>query len=64
MSDLRSLMNRRLALWRYLMLSALLLLVGGLYFFQIVNVDTYVRLGANNRLRFIRYPPIQKPPPR
>lgn len=59
MSDLRSLMNRRLALWRYLMLSALLLLVGGLYFFQIVNVDTYVRLGANNRLRFIRYPPIR-----
>lgn len=52
-------MNRRLALWRYLMLSALLLLVGGLYFFQIVNVDTYVRLGANNRLRFIRYPPIR-----
>lgn len=57
--DQRSVMNKRLVLWRYSLLFILLLLVGGLYYFQIVNVDTYVRLGANNRLRFIRYEPIR-----
>jgi len=59
MSDQRSEMNLRLVLWRFFLAFTLLLLAGGLYFFQIVNADTYVRLGANNRLRFIRFAPIR-----
>ncbi|MDI9369458.1 MAG: penicillin-binding protein 2 [Synergistaceae bacterium] len=59
MSDQRSLINRRLLCWRWFLLFILLVLVGWLYYFQIVKVDTYVRLGANNRLRFIRYAPIR-----
>ena len=52
-------MNLRLVLWKLFLLFSLLLLAGGLYFFQIVNADAYVRLAANNRLRFIRFAPIR-----
>ncbi len=57
--DHRPEMNLRLALWKLFLLFSLLLLAGGLYFFQIVNADAYVRLAANNRLRFIRFAPIR-----
>ncbi len=52
-------MNLRLVLWKLFLLFSLLLLAGGLYFFQIINADAYVRLAANNRLRFIRFAPIR-----
>ena len=59
MSDHRPEMNLRLLLWKLFLMFSLLLLAGGLYFFQIVNADAYVRLAANNRLRFIRFAPIR-----
>jgi penicillin-binding protein 2 len=59
MSDLRSEINLRLLLWRGLLLFSLLFLAGSLYFFQIIHADAYVRLAANNRLRFIRFAPIR-----
>ncbi len=34
-------------------------LAGGLYFFQVVHADTYIRLASNNRLRLIRFPPVR-----
>ncbi len=40
-------------------LFSMLFLAGGLYYFQIVNSDTYVRLASNNRLRLIRFPPVR-----
>ncbi len=59
MSDLRALLDERLKLWRWIIAATLILLGGGLYYFQILHEDTYVRLASGNRLRLIRFPPIR-----
>jgi penicillin-binding protein 2 len=59
MSDLRSLYNSRLRVLRGAILLSLALLAAGLYYFQVVHSDTYVRLASNNRLRLIRFPPVR-----
>lgn len=41
------------------MLLSLALLAAGLYYFQVLHSDTYVRLASNNRLRLIRFPPVR-----
>ncbi|NLB82859.1 MAG: penicillin-binding protein 2, partial [Synergistaceae bacterium] len=59
MSDLRALLDERLKLWRWAIAATLIFLGVGLYFFQILHEDTYVRLASGNRLRLIRFPPIR-----
>lgn len=59
MPDLRHLLDERLKLWRWVIAATLILLGAGLYYFQILHEDTYVRLASGNRLRLIRFPPIR-----
>ncbi|MGI6252715.1 MAG: penicillin-binding protein 2 [Aminivibrio sp.] len=59
MSDLRALHNSRLRLMRFAVILSLALLALGLYYFQVIHSDTYVRLASNNRLRLIRFPPVR-----
>lgn len=59
MPDFRPVLNLRLKLWRAAVLLSMGILVGGLYFFQVVHADTYIRLASNNRLRLIRFPPVR-----
>ncbi len=59
MPDFRPVLNQRLKYWRICVLFSMLILAGGLYYFQIVNSDTYVRLASNNRLRLVRFPPVR-----
>ena len=49
------LLDSRLKLFTYLMITTLLILVGGLYFCQIYQGDKYIRLAHSNRLRMIRF---------
>ena len=59
MADLRLLMNLRLKQLRWAIFLSLLILGGGLYYFQIAHGDAYIRLATNNRLRLIRFPPVR-----
>lgn len=59
MSDLRPVYNGRLRLLRAAIFMSLALLAAGLYYFQVVHTDAYVRLASNNRLRLIRFPPVR-----
>ncbi len=47
----------RLHLWRAFVIVAFLALGGGLFFFQIVQGDWYIRLAADNRFRLLRITP-------
>lgn len=44
---------------RFAVILSLALLALGLYYFQVIHSDTYVRLASNNRLRLIRFPPVR-----
>ena len=44
---------------RFAVILSLALLALGLYYFQVILSDTYVRLASNNRLRLIRFPPVR-----
>jgi penicillin-binding protein 2 len=57
MLDARDIMDVRLKYLLYGILATLLFLFTGLYFFQIVHTDKYIRLAYNNRLRLIRVSP-------
>ena len=57
MSNVRGDIDKRLRIWRVVMLCVMGGLVVALYFFQIIHADTYVKLAAGNRLRFIRLAP-------
>ena len=49
-------LDSRLRLFFYLITGSILILIGGLYFFQVYHGDRYVQLAHNNRLRVIRFP--------
>ena len=57
MSELRDLLDARLKILIYGIFVTLGVLFMGLYFFQIIHADKYVRLAYNNRLRLIRFAP-------
>ena len=57
MPDLKDIVESRLKLWRWFMLCTVIILVVGLYFFQVVHTDKYVSLATRNKLRLIRFPP-------
>ncbi len=57
MSNSRTDIDRRLRIWRVVILGSIALLAVALYFFQIIHADSYIKLAANNRLRFIRLAP-------
>ncbi|MCL2146410.1 MAG: penicillin-binding protein 2 [Synergistaceae bacterium] len=57
MPDVKDIVESRLKLWRWFMLCTVIILVVGLYFFQVVQTDKYVSLATRNRLRLIRFPP-------
>ncbi|MCX7828335.1 MAG: penicillin-binding protein 2 [Thermanaerothrix sp.] len=50
-------MDRRLQHLRALMVALLLMLIGGLAYFQILKGDQYVELASRNRLRVVRLSP-------
>ena len=54
MPEIRELLDGRLKIMLGGIFLSLAILVGGLYFFQILHGDKYVRLAYNNRLRLIR----------
>jgi penicillin-binding protein 2 len=56
MPEARDLWDARLKLLMYGILFSLAVLFTGLYFFQIVHADRYVRLASQNRLRLLRFP--------
>ncbi len=49
--------DSRLSLLRLVLLSITFFLVTGLFFFQVIRGDKYVRLASENRLRVLRLPP-------
>lgn len=53
----RSDIDRRLRTWRIVMLCSMGLLIGALYYFQIIHGDSYIKLATGNRLRFVRFAP-------
>ncbi|MDR1731051.1 MAG: penicillin-binding protein 2 [Synergistaceae bacterium] len=55
MPEIRDLLDTRLRILLYAIFISLGVLFTGLYFFQIVHADRYVRLAYNNRLRLIRF---------
>ncbi|RRD65891.1 penicillin-binding protein 2 [Fretibacterium sp. OH1220_COT-178] len=55
MPEIRDLLDDRLKMLLGGIFLSLLILLGGLYFFQIFHGDKYVRLAYNNRLRLIRF---------
>ncbi|MDR1874740.1 MAG: penicillin-binding protein 2 [Synergistaceae bacterium] len=57
MPEIRDLLDTRLKTLMYLIFISLAVLFTGLYFFQIVHADRYIRLATNNRLRLIRFSP-------
>jgi penicillin-binding protein 2 len=57
MPDLKDIIESRLKLWCWFMLCTVIILVVGLYFFQVLHTDKYVSLATKNRLRLIRFPP-------
>lgn len=54
MPEIKDLLDERLKMLLGGVFLSLLVLLGGLYFFQILHGDKYVRLAYNNRLRLIR----------
>jgi penicillin-binding protein 2 len=56
MSDLRSVIDVRIRVCRFLMILSAAFLLLGLYFFQILHADKYIKLAWDNRLRLIRIP--------
>ncbi|MDR2175540.1 MAG: penicillin-binding protein 2 [Synergistaceae bacterium] len=57
MPEIRDILDARLKMLMYGIFVSLLVLFTGLYFFQIVQADKYIRLAYNNRLRLIRFLP-------
>lgn len=57
MPEIRDLLDGRLKILLYMFFFSLAILFTGLYFFQIVHADKYIRLAYNNRLRLIRFSP-------
>jgi penicillin-binding protein 2 len=57
MPEIRDILDARLKMLLYGIFATLLILFTGLYFFQIVHADKYIRLAYNNRLRLIRFFP-------
>jgi penicillin-binding protein 2 len=57
MPEIRDLLDTRLKTLMYMIFVSLGVLFTGLYFFQIVHADRYVRLASGNRLRLIRFSP-------
>ena len=53
---LRPRLDSRLYLWRSLVVLSMLVLAVALVSFQILDVDRYVKLAQNNRLRMVRTP--------
>jgi len=50
-------MDFRLHVWRFSAITLFLVLLGGLFFFQIMRGDRYIRLAADNRFRLLRMSP-------
>ena len=57
MPEIRDLLDFRLKMMMYAIFVTLGILFMGLYFFQIIHADKYVRLAYSNRLRLIRFSP-------
>ncbi|MDR1979954.1 MAG: penicillin-binding protein 2 [Synergistaceae bacterium] len=57
MLEIRDLLDARLKALLYGILVTLAILFTGLYFFQVIHADKYVRLAYGNRLRLIRFSP-------
>ena len=57
MPDIKDIVESRLKSWRWFMLCTVIILVVGLYFFQVLHTDKYVSLATKNKLRLIRFPP-------
>lgn len=57
MPEIRDHLDARLKVLMYCVLGSLGMLLTGLYFFQIIHADKYVRLAYDNRLRLIRFSP-------
>jgi penicillin-binding protein 2 len=57
MLEIRDLLDARLKALLYGVLGTLGILFMGLYFFQVIHADKYVRLAYGNRLRLIRFSP-------
>ncbi|MDR2180833.1 MAG: penicillin-binding protein 2 [Synergistaceae bacterium] len=57
MLEIRDLLDARLKALLYGILGTLGILFMGLYFFQVIHADKYVRLAYGNRLRLIRFSP-------
>ncbi|MDR2137004.1 MAG: penicillin-binding protein 2 [Synergistaceae bacterium] len=55
MLETRDVLDARLKTFLYGIFASLTILCVGLYFFQVVHADKYVRLAYNNRLRLIRF---------
>jgi penicillin-binding protein 2 len=56
MPEMRDILDARLKTLLYGIFATLAILCVGLYFFQVVHADKYIRLAYNNRLRLIRFP--------
>lgn len=50
-------MDFRLHVWRFSAIILFFVILGGLFFFQIMRGDRYTRLAADNRFRLLRMPP-------
>lgn len=57
MPEIRDLLDARLKVLLYAVFVSLAILFAGLYFFQIVHADRYIRLAYHNRLRLVRFTP-------
>jgi len=57
MPEMRDTVDKRLKLFLYGIYVSLGVLFCGLYFFQVIQADKYVKLAYNNRLRLIRHSP-------
>jgi penicillin-binding protein 2 len=57
MPEMRDVLDARLKALLYGVFATLVILFVGLYFFQVIQADKYVRLAYGNRLRLIRFSP-------
>ena len=57
MLEIRDIIDARLKMLSYWIFISLGVLFCGLYFFQVIQADKYVKLAYNNRLRLIRHTP-------
>lgn len=58
-SELRPLIDSRLHLWRLFCLVGTLILLAGLFYYQVAQGDRYVQLATQNRLRVLRLPRVR-----